>query len=174
MDAGVGGLTHRAVAERAGVPLARVSYHYSTIDELLEAATSHYLDAFDERLTTAAHTTLASGRPILDACTDFLADLTGPGAAEFLSMVEIRLALHRRGRVVDEQHVIGTIASLGIEPAVAGSIVASMFGFALIAATTDEPVTTEQIRAHVELVLAGVLATTAFAPTAPAPTEASA
>ena len=34
----VGALTHRSVARAAGVPLARVSYHYPRVDDLLVAA----------------------------------------------------------------------------------------------------------------------------------------
>src|SRR5262245_3905943 len=113
VETGVGGLTHRAVAERAGVPLARVSYHYPTLEDLMVAATSHYLDGFDDRLSRMASTAIAHERPIVDACTDFLDDLLRTGADEFLAMVEVRLALHRRGRVVDDRHVLGVIGSFG-------------------------------------------------------------
>src|SRR5689334_19021993 len=71
VDAGVGGLTHRAVAERAGVPLARVSYHFPTVDDLLAAATAHYMDDFDRRLADLAAVTIAQGTDVFDACTSF-------------------------------------------------------------------------------------------------------
>jgi DNA-binding transcriptional regulator YbjK len=156
VEAGVGALTHRAVAERAGVPLARVSYHYPTVDDLLAAATAHYLDDFDRRLADLAVVTLSQGREVLDACTSFLEELTGPGAAEFLAVVEIRLALHRRGRVVDDEHVIGVLRSFGLDEDVAGSVSSSLFGFAVLAATTDATVTRDQIRTHVRRVLDGI------------------
>ncbi len=35
---GVGGATHRAVAEAAGVPVATTTYYFATLDELLEDA----------------------------------------------------------------------------------------------------------------------------------------
>lgn len=35
---GIGGLTHRAVATEAGVPLASASYHFAGIDDLIVAA----------------------------------------------------------------------------------------------------------------------------------------
>ncbi len=155
VDAGVSGLTHRAVAERAGVPLARVSYHFPTVDDLLAAATTHYLDDFDARLAAMAATTIAGGRDVLDACTDFLLELTGPGSAEFLAVVEVRLALHRRGKVADDGHVIGVLCSLGLDADVAGSVLASLFGFAVLVATTDVEVTREQVRSHVRSTIAG-------------------
>ena len=37
-ERGVGGTTHRAVAEAAGVPVATTTYYFSSLDELLEEA----------------------------------------------------------------------------------------------------------------------------------------
>lgn len=37
-DRGIEGLTHRAVAAAAGVPLGSTTYHFRTLDDLLEAA----------------------------------------------------------------------------------------------------------------------------------------
>ncbi len=156
VDVGVGGLSHRAVAERAGVPLARVSYHFPTVDDLMAAATANYMDDFDRRLADMAAVTIAQGRDLLDACTSFLEELVGPGAAEFLAVVEIRLALHRRSKVVDDRHVIGVLCSFGLEEDVAGSVLSSLFGFAVLVATTDAPVTRDQIRTHVRAVLGGI------------------
>ena len=155
VEAGVGGLTHRAVADRAGVPLARVSYHFPTVEDLMVAATSHYLDDFDERLSRMASAAVADGRPLVEACTDFLEELVGVGAPEFLATVEVRLALHRRGRVVDDQHVLGVVRSFGVTDETAGSVVASLFGFAVLAATTDVAVPRSLIRSHVGAVLGG-------------------
>ena len=155
VDDGVAGLTHRAVAERAGVPLARVSYHFPTVEDLMIAATSRYLDDFDAQLTRMASAAIADGQPLVEACTDFLEELVGAGAPEFLAMVEVRLALHRRGRIVDDRHVLGVVGSFGVTEEVAGSVVASLFGFAVLAATTDASVPRSLIRSHVGGVLAG-------------------
>jgi AcrR family transcriptional regulator len=155
---GVGGLTHRAVAEQAGVPLARVGYHFPTIDDLMVAATARYLEQFDERLATMAASAVREGRPMVEACTDFLCELIGDGAQEFLAVVEVRLALHRRGRVVDDDRVLEVVRGFGASEAQVGSIVASLFGFAVLAATTDAPVPRELVRAHVHAVFAGTTA----------------
>lgn len=152
---GVGGLTHRAVAEQAGVPLARVGYHFPTIDDLMVAATARYLQQFDERLGTMATAAVREGRPMVEACTDFLTELIGDGAQEFLAVVEVRLALHRRGRVVDDDRVLEVVRGFGASEEQVGSIVASLFGFAVLAATTDAPVPRELVRAHVHAVFAG-------------------
>ncbi|MGI5228712.1 TetR/AcrR family transcriptional regulator [Actinoallomurus sp. CA-142502] len=40
-EVGVGGLTHRAVAARAGVPLGATTYYFATLDDLSRAALAH-------------------------------------------------------------------------------------------------------------------------------------
>jgi DNA-binding transcriptional regulator YbjK len=54
-ESGIAGVTHRAVANRAGVPLASTSYYFASIDELIEEAVKSAvadqvaaLDAFAE------------------------------------------------------------------------------------------------------------------------------
>ena len=156
VEDGVGGLSHRAVAERAGVPLARVSYHFPTVDDLMIAATARYLDDFDQRLASMAASAVASGRPLTEACTDFLEELIGPGAREFVAMVEVRLALHRRGLVVDDtDSIVKVLRGFGASEQQIAPVVASLFGFALLAATTDAPVPREAVQNHVRVVFEG-------------------
>jgi AcrR family transcriptional regulator len=152
-DGGVGALTHRAVAQAAGVPLARVSYHYPKIEDLMVAAATEYLRAFDERLRRSARSALAGRRSLVEMCTEFLHELVTARSREFLGMVEVRLALHRRGRSVDDVGVIGIIGSFGADDALARSIVAAMFGFAVLAGSEPEPVTRAQVRTYVRSIL---------------------
>lgn len=152
---GVAAITHRAVAEVAGVPLARVSYHFSKVDDLLVAATTRYLEAFDERLLASAVAASANRRSMVEACTDFVFQLVTDDADEFLSMVEVRLALHRRGRAVDDVGVVDIVGSFGADEARARAIVAAVFGFAVLAASSPEPVTRSQVRTFVRSILEG-------------------
>jgi AcrR family transcriptional regulator len=155
VDDGVDALTHRAVAQVAGVPLARVSYHFPRIEDLMVASALQYLDEFDDRLRTRAEAALAGRRSLVDACTDFLYELVTTRSREFLGMVEVRLALHRRGRAVDDVGVVGVIRSFGADERRAVSIVAAMFGFAVLAASAAKPVSRTQVRDHVRAVLKG-------------------
>jgi len=155
VDEGVAALTYRAVAEAAGVPLARVSYHFATVDDLMEAAATQYLEAFDERLRASAERALAGRRSIVEVVTDYLHELVTDGSGEFLAMVEVRLALHRRGRTVDDVGIVEIIRSFGADEARAVSVVAAMFGFAVLAASAPRPVTRTQVRVHVRSVLGG-------------------
>jgi AcrR family transcriptional regulator len=153
VDEGVAALTHRAVARAAGVPLARVSYHFPKVEDLMVAATTQYLHEFDARLAASAETARAGRRSMVEACTDFLHELVTERSGEFLGMVEVRLALHRRGRSVDGIGVVGVIRSFGADEARALSIVAAMFGFAVLAASAPDAVPRAQVRAYVQSIL---------------------
>ena len=44
-ERGVAGITHRVVTERAGLPLATVSYFFASIDELIEEALRSFIES---------------------------------------------------------------------------------------------------------------------------------
>ncbi|GAB3287573.1 TetR/AcrR family transcriptional regulator [Parasphingorhabdus pacifica] len=58
-DGGFDAVRHRAVAERAGLPLASTTYYFSSLDELVKAAVEY-----------EGHQELAQGRERLDALDD--------------------------------------------------------------------------------------------------------
>jgi AcrR family transcriptional regulator len=156
VEDGVDALTHRAVAEAAGVPLARVSYHYPKVEDLMVAAATQYLEVFDDRLRSMAESARSGRRSMVEACTDFLLELVTVQSREFLGMVEVRLALHRRGKTVDDIGAVDIIRSFGADERLALSIVAAMFGFAVLAATAPQPVTRAKVRAYVQSILGGL------------------
>nr|WP_042179998.1 TetR family transcriptional regulator [Kibdelosporangium sp. MJ126-NF4]CEL14149.1 Transcriptional regulator, TetR family [Kibdelosporangium sp. MJ126-NF4]CTQ88516.1 Transcriptional regulator, TetR family [Kibdelosporangium sp. MJ126-NF4] len=49
-EAGLAGLTHRAAAARAGVPLGSTTYHFDDLDDLLDAAVRAVAERNVERL----------------------------------------------------------------------------------------------------------------------------
>ena len=150
---GVDHLTHRAVAAAAGVPIARISYHFPRIDDLLMSAATGYLAAFDERLRRSAESARASELAIVDASARFLHELVTTGAREFLAMVEVRLVLHARGQVIDDSGVLDVIRSFGADDRGARSVLAAMFGYAVLAATGPEPPPRDEVRAYVASIL---------------------
>lgn len=58
---GIAGVTHRAVATRAGVPLASTSYYFGSIDELIERAVRLSVADQVERLDSFAAAIAGSG-----------------------------------------------------------------------------------------------------------------
>lgn len=57
---GLAGLTHRAVAEQAGVPLASASYHFAGLEELAATAFDQVTDEIVQSLHADAEPTLAT------------------------------------------------------------------------------------------------------------------
>jgi DNA-binding transcriptional regulator YbjK len=150
---GIGALTHRAVAAATGVPPARVSYHFPTVDDLLVAAAEHFLVLFDERLAQLASSSLVGERSVVDACTDFLVHLLADGREDFVAAVQVRFALHRRGLATDDRRVLGIIQAFGATEARAEAIFAAMFGFATLAATSAATIDRRRVHDYVQLVL---------------------
>jgi AcrR family transcriptional regulator len=152
-DDGVGAVTHRRVARVAGVPPARVSYHFPTIEDLLVTAAHQYLQEFDDRLRAQTEAALVGEASIVEACTTVLHDLATTRAREFLAMVEVRLALTRRGRTVEDPGLVSAIRSFGADGRLARSIIAAMFGFAVLAASEPGEVSRADTEAHVRTIL---------------------
>lgn len=152
-DEGVAKLTHRSVAAAAGLSPARVSYHFPAVDDLLVAASTAYLVDFDEQLRAMADKARAGERSIVDVCTDVVHELVTSGARAFLGMVEVRLALARRGRQISEPGIVSVIRSFGADADRARVIGAAMFGFAVLAASEPEAVPRSVVRNHVRTVL---------------------
>ena len=58
-ERGVGGTTHRAVAQAADVPVATTTYYFSSLDDLLESALSLYVEDEVARIGTVAERLVA-------------------------------------------------------------------------------------------------------------------
>ena len=84
---GVGALTHRAVAEEAGVPLASTTCYFDSLDELLEGALQLFVDEEATRLTTLAERLEGQELPPVEIARLFQAELE-PDAAQFELYVE--------------------------------------------------------------------------------------
>ncbi len=68
---GVAGVTHRAVAAEAGVPLASTTYYFASKGDLLAEAFRHHRDQQVERVTSAKQMLLGR-EPSLDEAVDTL------------------------------------------------------------------------------------------------------
>jgi AcrR family transcriptional regulator len=150
---GLDALTHRAAAAATGVPLARVSYHFPTVEDLLTASSARFLTAFDDRLDELAQSSRVGERSIVDACTDFLFELLTDNRPDFVAALQVRIALHRRGLAVDDGRILSIIASFGATASTAEAIFAAMFGFAALAATGTDPIDRAHVRDYVRLIL---------------------
>ena len=82
VESGFEGLRHRAVAERAGLPLASTTYYFDSLDELIAAAVEHHGRTELDRGRAQLEVLPAEHRD-LDSVVDLVLDqLLGPPAGD--------------------------------------------------------------------------------------------
>jgi DNA-binding transcriptional regulator YbjK len=86
-ERGVHAVSHRTVAEAAGVPLAATTYYFKSLDELLEGALRLFVDEEAARLTALAERLQGQDLPPREIARLFLSELE-PDVAQFELYVE--------------------------------------------------------------------------------------
>jgi len=101
--AGTGGLTHRKVAEEAGVPLAATTYYFSSKDELVREALLHAAESDRSTLETLTEALEQAGDvcAVAEVLADHVADWLGSGRAVLVSHYEISLEGARRPELAE-------------------------------------------------------------------------
>ncbi|MGW1076012.1 TetR/AcrR family transcriptional regulator [Streptomyces sp. NPDC002537] len=96
-ERGIEGLTHRAVAERAGVPLGATTYHFATKDDLIQAALTRCVDRFAVYLDDwVAQRPGLTAEQLTVLLTDALMRCFGPERDQQVMEFELYLAALRR------------------------------------------------------------------------------
>lgn len=95
-DGGFEAVTHRAVAERAGLPLASTTYYFSSLEELTETAVE-YLGVTEVTLLRERVKALPRRRRGAEAAADLLVDLLAgdPNREQLISRYERYIACAR-------------------------------------------------------------------------------
>ncbi|MEI5103047.1 TetR family transcriptional regulator [Streptomyces sp. PmtG] len=155
---GIEGLTHRAVAEEAGVPLGATTYHFATKDDLIEAALRRAYERYAAMLRdwVAQRPELTTNQLVV-LLTDALMGCFGPNRDYEVVELELYMAALRRPALralADLYHEASVGALLPyVDAGSARAAVAAMNGLTLRGlATSQAPGRTE-----VEDVLARVL-----------------
>ena len=138
-EVGVSGITHRKVAERAGVPLGTTTYHFESLGELIEFAIAEELARDSARRSEVLQR--SSSRHEL---VPLLLELMVPGGSSdrdmlvnvYLRLSEIQFSQDFRHLVKEHQFgVEADIAKLleqsGNDPSRAGVVLALLDGFLL-------------------------------------------
>ncbi|MBT2505833.1 TetR family transcriptional regulator [Streptomyces sp. ISL-98] len=157
-ERGIEGLTHRAVAEAAGVPLGATTYHFATKDDLITAALSRAVDRYAAYLRdwVAQRPELSTDHLVI-LLTDVLLGCFGPQRDQQVTEFELYVAALRRPalRPIADQYTEHTVEALAhyTDPVTAAAAAATMNGLTLSGlAGTHAP-----DRTHVEAVLRRVL-----------------
>ncbi|MGO4250282.1 TetR/AcrR family transcriptional regulator [Paenarthrobacter sp. RAF54_2] len=92
---GVDGLTHRAVAAAAGVPLGSTTYHFRSLDDLLLAAVEQAKERWDSSVAFWERN-LAAGTELARALSEFTARMTNETRPQAIVEYELYIAALRR------------------------------------------------------------------------------
>jgi TetR/AcrR family transcriptional regulator, regulator of biofilm formation and stress response len=97
-ERGVAGVTHRAVAEAAGVPASTTTYYFASLDELLEAALVLFVREEAARLHSLSDRLGEIDLPPREMAGLFLAELRSSGDLE-VAQFDLYLEAARRPRL---------------------------------------------------------------------------
>jgi DNA-binding transcriptional regulator YbjK len=139
-EQGVGGITHRAVAKRAGLPLSTTSYFFDSLDDLVLEALRVFVAAEIEVLEGIASAIAEEDLDPDEVLERFVGVLLAEPPAHTVAQFEAYLEVTRRpdlrpeiAAVLDayEKLAATALAAAGADPAGAKAFVALADGFAL-------------------------------------------
>jgi TetR/AcrR family transcriptional regulator, regulator of biofilm formation and stress response len=166
-EEGYAAITHRAVTERAGLPIATVGYFFSSIDELAEEALRTYTrEDIDQQLAVADALADMGAGP--EQVIDAFAASSAPRTPDTLALIEayLRAARHPVARGLVEEsmaasrQVAAAAARLAGAPdpdTMAASLFALILGAALQGVAVPGSIDTDQIRRTLRTLLVGSL-----------------
>ncbi|SPL89717.1 Transcriptional regulator, TetR family [[Actinomadura] parvosata subsp. kistnae] len=148
-ERGVAGTTHREIARAADVPLGSMTYHFSSLEEVLAEAFTRHADAvarvFDERLSAARDRDEAA-----EAVVTLVSDSLLGSPADLVLSVELYVAAARNPalRAVTQAWMARSRRALErhFDPTTARELDALIEGLVLHSALSTDPMTPEQIR----------------------------
>jgi TetR/AcrR family transcriptional regulator, regulator of biofilm formation and stress response len=101
-ERGVEGLTHRAVAAAAGVPLGSTTYHFKTLDDLLVAAIQEAKRATDDELIAWSNALHRDGdRDLPRALARYVLDALTNHWGRTVVEIELYMAALRRPQLLE-------------------------------------------------------------------------
>jgi DNA-binding transcriptional regulator YbjK len=133
---GLTSVTHRAVAAEAGVSTASTTYHFATLDDLLQATLASLSATGVARLAAAAELTQSGTITLADAATTFLIEELGSNREAFIANLELQFASMRRpawSAVMTNTYdaFVGVIQHYVGDEQSARAIFSAAFGFAV-------------------------------------------
>ncbi|MCW2600552.1 MAG: hypothetical protein JWM02_2381 [Frankiales bacterium] len=130
-------MTHRAVAADAGVSTALTTYHFATLDDLLQATLLSLSVSSVARLAAVAELAQSGTLTLADAAATFLIEELGPNRHIFVANLELQFAAVRRpawSRVMANTHeaFVELIQHYVADEQAARAIFSAAFGFAVL------------------------------------------
>ena len=138
-ELGLCGITHRKIAERAGVPLGTTTYHFESLTQLIELAIRQELNADSKRRKDVLQRSVAGA----DIVTWLLELMLPQGSDQPHILANVNVRLSEIQLTIDFRHLVkelqfeveSDIANLlvqsGIDSSHAGTVLALLDGFLL-------------------------------------------
>ena len=138
-ELGLGGITNRKIAERAGVPLGTTTYHFESLTQLIELAIRQELNADSKRRKDVLQRSVAGA----DIVTWLLELMLPQGSDQPHILANVNVRLSEIQLTIDFRHLVkelqfeveSDIANLlvqsGIDSSHAGTVLALLDGFLL-------------------------------------------
>ncbi|MFI5761746.1 TetR/AcrR family transcriptional regulator [Streptomyces sp. NPDC051563] len=176
---GIEGLTHRAVAEEAGVPLGATTYHFATREDLIAAALQQAVDRFGTYLEawTAQRPGLTPEQFAVLLTDALMTSFTPEGRGQNVMEFELYLAALRRPAL---RQIANQYAELNIracsrytDPVTAAAVAAATNGITLRGLAGNRPPTRDDVEAILRRILTPNPALPPATRTGPAVTEGS-
>jgi DNA-binding transcriptional regulator YbjK len=147
-ERGVEGLTHRAVAAEAKLPLGSTTYYFKTLDDLLATSIERAKDALDGRVE-AWLDDLPPNPDLPGALATLLETTTGPERARSIAEHELYIAALRRPalrRLADEWgEVIGRALARFTDELTADALAMAADGVVLHSLFRETPLTAAEM-----------------------------
>lgn len=155
---GLSGLTHRAVAAEAAVPLGSTTYYFATLDDLLEAALERAVSNYEAALQAWSNALPEVERRYpVDALTEMVMEYLASDREHLVVEYELYLAAMSRPRLrTAASRYTGTtirVLSALTTPDTASALTAAIDGLCIRALTNNEPLQHADVRS----VLAAIL-----------------
>ncbi|MEV6767228.1 TetR family transcriptional regulator [Nocardia sp. NPDC051030] len=157
-ERGIEGLTHRAVAAMAGMPLGATTYHFATKDDLIEAALRRAVDRFAVYLEDwrAANPRLDPGELVVALADSMMYTIEDQHDRNILES-ELYLAALRRPalRPIADRYTRLSYETLlhYTDPDTAAAATAAMTGFSLQSVATSTPPARQEIETILRRIL---------------------
>jgi TetR/AcrR family transcriptional regulator, regulator of biofilm formation and stress response len=148
-DRGVTGASHRSIARAADVPLGSLTYHFSSIDELLVAAFTRHAEAVADRFADRMRAATDRDAAVDNLVEHLTEDLMG-SERDLVLTVELYVAAARNPRLrrVTQAWMLRSRQALErhFDPVTARELDALVEGLVLHSALSTDPMTAHQIR----------------------------
>ncbi|SHF07444.1 TetR/AcrR family transcriptional regulator [Streptoalloteichus hindustanus] len=159
---GIAGLTHRAVAREADVPLGSTTYYFATLDDLLRAALHRLVERHREWMRRwSERVGDVSAAQLVEALTDLVAECVGPRRADLVVDYELSTAAMRRPELRElaatYPETVFAVLSTKTTARKARALAAAIDGLLIDGLTAPTPPPRDQVSA----VLAAILTPTA-------------